>query len=89
MSKLRLDPELLKVQSFATDEGEAARRGTVRAAADHCTHAASCPCPTNLYQCGTLHATLVSCDYTKFCDTAADCETLDCPPNTDVRTCPC
>lgn len=89
MRKLRMDPETLDVQSFDTDETRAPRRGTVRAAGQGCTQPASCPCPTNLYQCGTLHSTLVSCDYTVDCDTVDDCRTMDCPPATDFRTCPC
>jgi hypothetical protein len=86
MRKLRLEPETLDVQSFDAGEG-VGRQGTVRAAGEGCTQPASCPCPTSLYNCGTLHSTLVSCDFTQDCDTVDDCRTMDCPPATDFRTC--
>lgn len=53
MNKLKLDPDMLRVQSFATDEDAAAARGTVDAHAfttldagtdlDMLTCAGSCP----------------------------------------------
>jgi hypothetical protein len=61
--KLRLDPEDLRVQGFATGEPGAAR-GTVRGQARGvCTEAVSCPCPSNAWACGPFTAN--SCDYTR------------------------
>jgi hypothetical protein len=61
--KLRLDPEELRVQGFATGDADAAR-GTVRGLAKGpCTYAVSCPCDTGAWACGPF--TNNSCDYTR------------------------
>jgi hypothetical protein len=70
MSKLRLDMEGLKVESFATDE-TGGPRGTVQGhdalldlvAAD-CTKFASCFCHTAYAVCGTGRVTIYSCQPT-------------------------
>ena len=59
--KLRLDPDDLRVQGFATGE-ERAPRGTVHGQAP-CTSVASCVCPTGQWKCGPF--TAYSCDYTR------------------------
>ena len=61
--KLRLDPEDLRVQGFATGE-PGAERGTVRGLAKGpCTGAVSCPCASGAWACGPFTAN--SCDYTR------------------------
>ncbi|HKP75851.1 MAG TPA: hypothetical protein VJT67_09940 [Longimicrobiaceae bacterium] len=61
--KLRLDPENLRVQSFAT-AGEDGSRGTVLGQVKGaCTGNASCPCASGQWACGP-HDTSYSCDYT-------------------------
>lgn len=62
--KLSLDPDTLSVHSFETAE-PAVARGTVRAAADDCTCAASCACPSAYFYCNTNPVnTIYSCQYT-------------------------
>jgi len=74
-AKMKLDLDTLVVDSFATTDVHAARRGTVHAhditagcqptpPEYECTCAASCLCPTNAYYCATVMATVISCDYT-------------------------
>ncbi len=64
--KLLLDAEALEVQSFATAAAAPAETGTVQAnEIKECTAAASCPCWTSLYHCGTLPATQYSCRFTE------------------------
>lgn len=64
MKKLTLDVERLAVSTFATSDGEGGR-GTVRAAADDCTCAASCACPSAYFYCNTNPVnTIYSCQYT-------------------------
>jgi len=59
--KLRLDPDDLRVQGFAT--GDASKpRGTVHGQAP-CTSVQSCPCATGQWACGPF--TNYSCDYTR------------------------
>lgn len=61
--KLKLDPETLAVQGFATAPA-AGGRGTVDARAKGaCTALASCPCDTGQWACGPV--TTYSCDYTQ------------------------
>jgi len=73
--KLSLELEALAVDSFETS-ANADGHGTVHAHdattvcqptppdyAD-CTCYRSCLCPTNAYYCATVHATVISCDYT-------------------------
>lgn len=61
--KLRLDPEELRVQGFATGEA-GAERGTVHARGNGaCTQGVSCPCDTGAWACGPF--TAYSCDYTR------------------------
>ena len=65
MKKLSLDVERLSVSSFATSAEEERGRGTVRAAADDCTCAASCACPSAYFYCNTKPVnTIYSCHYT-------------------------
>ncbi|MBV9108221.1 MAG: hypothetical protein JO306_02310 [Gemmatimonadetes bacterium] len=62
--KLELDVDALAVSSFATAKAAEAR-GTVHAAADNCTCAASCACPSAYYYCNTNPVnTIYSCHYT-------------------------
>ena len=72
--KLTLELEALAVDSFETSAAKGVN-GTVHGydvtAGCHptppeyeCTCAASCLCPTNAYYCATVHATVISCDYT-------------------------
>ena len=88
--KKKLSLESLAVDSFETSSPEHGR-GTVHGQANieptppeyaDCTCYASCLCPTNAYYCATVHATVISCDYTlngscaydtKGCDTAGYC----------------
>jgi len=65
-SKLKLDPESLRVQSFATGQ-EQAHRGTVQGHAP-CTSVQSCPCATGRWACEPRN-TNYSCDYTQFGNT--------------------
>jgi len=71
--KLSLELDTLSVESFETSAARD-RNGTVHAydvtAGCHptppeyeCTCADSCLCPTNAYYCATVHATVISCDY--------------------------
>jgi hypothetical protein len=69
--KLSLALEALAVDSFETSAGDAVR-GTVRGRESDedpipvgggCTCDDSCLCPTNAYYCATVHATVISCDY--------------------------
>jgi hypothetical protein len=71
--KLTLELETLAVDSFETGAGVDGR-GTVRGQAiieptppqqAPCTCYASCLCPTAAYHCATVHATVISCDYTQ------------------------
>ena len=63
MKKLKLDPDELRVQGFATGQADA-QRGTVRGLAKGpCTGGASCPCASGQWACGPF--TAVSCDYTR------------------------
>jgi hypothetical protein len=69
--KLRLDPEDLRVQGFATGTARA-ERGTVRGLGGGgvgaaCTRVASCPCDTGAWACGPFSE--YSCDYTRAGDT--------------------
>jgi hypothetical protein len=63
MRKLTLDPDKLRVESFAADEGDAAPRGTVEARSFVTIHSPNAPCgseatpncqPTDyhVYSCG-------------------------------------
>lgn len=62
--KLGLDMDALAVSSFATADA-AETRGTVHAAADNCTCAASCACPSAYFYCNTNPVnTIYSCHYT-------------------------
>ena len=63
--KLKLDPDELTVQGFATGDAPPPR-GTVRGQAP-CTSVASCPCDTGQWACGPF--TNYSCDYTRAGDT--------------------
>lgn len=75
MRKTRLELETLAVESFATTQDATDARGTVRGhvaqepddfiAADNCTCAASCDCPTAAYHCATVRFTAISCTYTQ------------------------
>ena len=72
--KLNLELEALAVDSFETSAAGDGR-GTVHGQAAlapqptppvyaDCTCAYSCLCPSNAYYCATVHATVISCDYT-------------------------
>jgi len=73
--KLNLELEALAVDSFETSAAGGGR-GTVHGQAvlapeptppvydAPCTCYASCLCPSNAYYCATVHATVISCDYT-------------------------
>jgi hypothetical protein len=70
--KLNLQLDSLAVDSFETSAATDGT-GTVRALESDtddpieqapCTCFASCLCPTNAYYCATVHATVISCDYT-------------------------
>jgi hypothetical protein len=74
--KLNLELEALAVDSFETSAA-ANGNGTVHAHdattvchptppeyEGDCTCVDSCLCPTNAYYCATVHATVISCDYT-------------------------
>ncbi|HSU15091.1 hypothetical protein [Longimicrobium sp.] len=64
MKKLSLNLERLAVTSFSTSAAEEGR-GTVRAAADDCTCARSCACPSAYFYCNTNPVnTIYSCQYT-------------------------
>lgn len=58
MQKLRLDPEQLKVETFATRRGGEPARGTVRG---HDDTVYSCPDPT-LYACNPTDKNYDTCD---------------------------
>lgn len=64
--KLKLNPDDLRVQGFATGDA-AMERGTVRGQVKPCTQFVSCPCNTGQWACGPFTAN--SCDYTRAGDT--------------------
>jgi hypothetical protein len=73
--KLSLELEALAVDSFETSTatdgngtvyGHDGSAGCQPTPPDYapCTCYDSCLCPTNAYYCATVHATVISCDYT-------------------------
>jgi hypothetical protein len=65
--KLGLSLDALAIDSFETGAAPRIERGTVQAAAADCTAPATCKCPTSLWACGTLAATVYSCPVTFDC----------------------
>ncbi|HEX8831933.1 MAG TPA: hypothetical protein VF705_12245 [Longimicrobium sp.] len=89
MKKLRLEPDSLSVESFATPPAMQ-QTGTVRARG--CTVDDSCYCETAYAVCGTGPATIYSCDQSVngICEFTAEggCErtAVDCP-DTSYQVC--
>lgn len=93
--KLNLQLDALAVDSFETsavDHGVGTVRGRESDTDEPieqapCTCFASCLCPTNAYYCATVHATVISCDYTYngSCryDTSYTCGGISCNICTD------
>ena len=64
--KLTLELDRLSIESFETGLAPAVE-GTVAAAQADCTSPATCKCPTSLFACGTIAATVYSCPRTFDC----------------------
>lgn len=66
-TRKKLSLDALTVDSFATAEAAPETTGTVEANEADCTAPATCKCPTSLWACGTIAATLYSCPRTLVC----------------------
>jgi hypothetical protein len=67
MKKLKLALDRLSVDSFRTQPHVPVEAGTIEARNADCTSPATCNCPTSLYNCGTIAATVYSCPQTFDC----------------------
>ena len=75
MSKMKLQLNALRVQSFETDAAAERRPGTVKGHADLAT-GSGCMVSDN------DHCPSIGCTFFRPCDTIAPCgESVDCPPS--------